>query len=154
MSQPSYCLDTNSILVAWNDMYRPKSFSGFWRQLESLIDDGRAVICEEVERELGKKDDDAYEWVKAQSNFVVPLNPVQAILTKALVKQFPGLAKERLGRMRADGFVIALAQWKHLTVVTHESRRGPDKVPNICEAKNVECIPLADMIERENWSFA
>ena len=55
--------------------------------------------------------------------------------------------------MRADGFVIALAQWQGLTVVTAENRRGPEKIPNICNAKSVDCVSLADMIESEGWNF-
>ena len=76
----------------------------------------------------------------------------QALLASSLASEFTALAKERLGRMRADGFVIALAQWKQLTVVTAENRRGPEKIPNICDAKGIECVSLADMIQREGWT--
>src|SRR5258707_1140001 len=111
---PAYSLDTNSLLTAWNETYRPASFGGFWDRLDGLIADGRAFICEEVERELSKKDDDVYAWVKGRPSFVVPLEEEQAMLVRALASAFPGLAKERLGRMRADGFVIALAQHRGL----------------------------------------
>lgn len=154
MSQSAYSLDTNSILTAWNQTYRPSNFAGFWKRMQQIINEGRARISEEVERELSRKDDAAYGWVKERDEFVVPLEENQARLAKALTSEFPTLAKERLGRMRADGFVMALAQWKGLTVVTAENRRGPEKIPNICEAKNIECISLADMIEREDWTFS
>jgi Domain of unknown function (DUF4411) len=154
MSNPtSYSLDTNSFLTAWNDTYRPGSFPGFWRELEGLISSGRACTSEEVIRELSKKDDGVYQWAKEQELLSVELEEEQIALTKALTKQFPVLAKERLGRMRADGFVIALAQWKDLTVVTAENRRGPEKIPNLCDGANVTCITLADLIESEGWSF-
>ncbi len=155
MTQPSsYSLDTNSILTAWNETYRPASFAGFWRRLEELIGAGRAFICEEVERELSKKDDEAYAWTKTQEQFMVPLEDDQVQLARTLASNFPALAKERLGRMRADGFVIALAQWKGISVVTAENHRGPEKIPNICSDSGVECLSLADMIEREGWSFS
>ena len=150
----SYSIDTNAILTAWNETYRPANFEGFWKRLEALIAAGRAFVTEEVVRELAKKDDDACAWTKAQTQFSVELEDEQISLVKALATDFPVLAKERFGRMRADGFVIGLAKWKGLTVVTAENRRGPEKMPNICEAVGVQCFSLADLISAENWKFA
>jgi hypothetical protein len=148
-----YSLDTNSLLMAWNETYRPTSFEGFWKRLDELIDAGRAFVCEDVKRELAKKDDNVHDWVKSRPHLVVPLEEEQLRRAKGLASKFPNLAKERLGRMRADGFVIALAQWKGYTVVTAENHRGADKIPNICQAQGVPCISLADMIQSEGWTF-
>jgi len=153
VSVSTYSLDTNSILTAWNETYRPASFPGFWSSLEGLIRDGRSVVSSEVSRELSLKDDDAAEWAKAQPEFIIELEEEQITIVRGLATEFPALAKERLGRMRADGFVIALASWKGLTVVTAENRRGPAKIPNICDARGIPCVSLADMIEREGWTF-
>jgi hypothetical protein len=153
-NKPQYSFDTNVILTAWNETYRPKNFGGFWNRLEELVAAGRGFICEEVQRELEKKDDSAFGWVKGQADFMVALEEQQVVLTRALTSEYPALAKERLGRMRADGFVIALAQWRGLTVVTAENHRGAEKIPNICSEVGVECISLADMIEKEGWSFS
>ena len=149
----TYSLDTNCLLVAWNDTYRPTNFAGFWKRLDELIEDGRIFVCEDVKRELSKKDDEVHAWVKARPQLVVPLEEEQLKLTKTLASAFPNLAKERLGRMRADGFVIALAQWKNYTVVTAENHRGADKIPTICDQTKVPCISLADMIQHEGWTF-
>lgn len=154
MNRPLYSLDTNTILTAWNQTYRPGSFSGFWVRLDELLREGKGAIAEDVQRELSKKDDDVFAWVKERDFAVVPLEEEQVILARALASEFPDLAKERLGRQIADGFVIALAQWMGLTVVTAENRRGAGKIPNICDAKGIECISLADMIEREGWTFS
>jgi hypothetical protein len=43
--------------------------------------------------------------------------------------------------MRADGFVIALAQWQGLTVVTAENRRGPDKIPTSATPRALSASP-------------
>jgi len=149
----SYSLDTNTLLTAWNQNYRPANFPGFWERLDRLIEAGRAFVCEEVKLELERKDDDVTEWLKGRSHGIVELENDQLILARALASQFPVLAKERLGRRRADGFVIALAQWKGLTVVTAENHRGPEKIPNICSSASVPCMSLADMIANEGWSF-
>lgn len=153
MSLPRYSLDTNMFLTAWNETYRPSNFQTFWDKLAKLIESGRAVSCEEVERELKRKDDGVSSWVQGHAGLFVPLDETRLLLAKQLASDFPTLAKERLGRMRADGFVIALAQDQGLVVVTAENRRGPEKIPNICESKGVECISIADMIEREGWTF-
>lgn len=153
MSELSYSIDTNAILTAWDLNYRPKNFGGFWKKLEALIAAGRAFATEEVIRELSKKDDEAYEWARGQSGFSVPLENEQIAIVQGLAKDYPVLAKERLGRMRADGFVIGLALWKSLTVVTAENHRGPEKIPNLCAAVGVTCITLADLISNENWNF-
>ena len=154
MTAVRYSIDTNAILTAWNLTYRPANFEGFWRKLEELITAGRAFVTEEVVRELGKKDDDACAWVKAQSKFSVELDDEQIVIVRDLATKFPGLAKERFGRMRADGFVIGLAKYKDLTVVTAENHRGPEKIPNICDAFGVQCVALADLIAAEGWTFS
>lgn len=153
MSVQGYSIDTNAILTAWVLTYRPANFASFWQKLEVLIAGGRAYVAEEVVRELSKKDDEACAWAKRQSGFSVPLETEQIAITRELAKKYPVLAKERLGRMRADGFVIALAKWKNLTVVTAENHRGPEKIPNLCDAEGVTCISLADLISNENWKF-
>ena len=153
MINAKYSIDTNAVLTAWRETYRPESFPKFWDNFSTLLGDGHAVFSEEVKREIDAKDDDVCDWVKTHSAAVVSMELEQITHAKALAKQFPFLAKERLGRMRADGFVIALALWKGLTVVTAENRRGREKIPNICKQVNVECISLADMIQRENWRF-
>jgi len=153
MTTVSYSIDTNAFLTAWNETYRPASFENFWKRLEQLIIEGRVCASEEVRRELESKDDAMTGWAKGQNGLFVPLEAEQLVLVKHLATEYPGLAKERLGRMRADGFVIALAQWRELVVVTAENRRGPDKIPNICDAIGVRCISLADMIQEEGWRF-
>jgi hypothetical protein len=150
----SYTLDTNAFLTAWNETYRPTSFPGFWSNLADLIAEGRAVTSSEVVRELDSKDDDVCKWVKSRpKESVIELEEQQVKIARGLAKQFPSLAKERLGRKRADGFVIAIAAWRGLTVVTAENRRGAEKIPNICDAVDVACISVADMIEAEGWTF-
>lgn len=153
MSALGYSIDTNAILTAWGLTYRPANFPGFWGKIEELIAAGRAFVTEEVIRELSKKDDDACAWAKRQSSFSVQLETEQIAIAKELAKKYPVLAKERLGRMRADGFVIALAKWKNLTVVTAENHRGLEKIPNLCDGESVPCISLADLISNENWKF-
>jgi hypothetical protein len=153
MRSVQYSLDTNSLLTAWNQTYRPASFPSFWERLDELLGSGRAFISSEVKTELARKDDGACEWAAARPHAIVELDTEQLVLARGLATEHPALAKQRMGRQIADGFVIALAQWKGLTVVTAENHRGPEKIPNICEAVNVNCIALADLIASEGWTF-
>lgn len=153
MSQESYSLDTNSLLLSWYQTYRPTSFPSFWTHLDNLMSNGRAFVSSEVLRELSRKNDDVHTWVAKRVRAVVELETEQLILVRDLATKYPALAKQRMGQRIADGFVVALAQWKGLTVVTAENHKGPAKIPNICSDTGVSCITLADLIAKENWTF-
>ena len=68
------------------------------------------------------------------------------------MKDHPRLVDTVKGRSGADPFVIALAATTNptMTVVTEE-QPGKTKIPDVCKAEKIECIGLADLIERENW---
>jgi hypothetical protein len=117
------------------------------------MSNGRAFVSSEVLRELSRKNDDVHTWVAKRVRAVVELETEQLILVRDLATKYPALAKQRMGQRIADGFVVALAQWKGLTVVTAENHKGPAKIPNICSDTGVSCITLADLIAKENWTF-
>jgi hypothetical protein len=54
-----------------------------------------------------------------------------------------------------DPWVIALAQLQGCKVVTEESigsEKRP-KIPDVCDALELNCLRIADLIEELNWSF-
>jgi hypothetical protein len=59
----------------------------------------------------------------------------------------------------ADPFVIAHAKAESSTVVTEETRKGPNtaeknlKIPNVADEHGVEVLTFFDYIRREGWSF-
>lgn len=153
--QPTYCVDTSSLLEAWGYAYQPRSFPSFWVRMESLIADGRCVISEEVRYEVEDDANDLISWVKAQRNFVVDYDRNQELLVQEIMRKYPALINLRKNKGWADPFVIALAKCYGHTVVTEEKRgvKTPPRIPFVCQECCVPCINLAEMIEQERWTF-
>lgn len=151
-----YCIDTSSILQAWARTYPRDIFSALWDNIEAIITDGRLRSPDEVQREIGKKEDDLCKWAKAQSGLFVPLDFSQAAEVRAILTNFPLLVDSSKGRSGGDPFVIALAKLNGCTVITEEvassSAKRP-KIPDVCSHYNVEHITFLEFIRREHWTF-
>lgn len=120
-------------------LYPQDIFPSLWRNLESLINQGRLISPQEVFEELKKKDDELLEWAETY--------------------------KSMFKNLDADPFVIALARCKerqrtfwdeHRIVVSEEKLAGPGsrpKIPDVCKSYGVECISLTELFRKENWQF-
>lgn len=54
----------------------------------------------------------------------------------------------------ADPLIIAKAEACNGVVVTEEVHKpNANKIPNVCEKRNVRCINLERFMEEQNWSF-
>lgn len=59
----------------------------------------------------------------------------------------------------ADPFVIAHAKAENSTIVTEESRKGPNtldknqKIPNVAEEHGVKTIKFFDYVREQGWQF-
>ncbi len=79
----------------------------------------------------------------------------QELAIQEVMRDYRGLVNLNKNKGWADGFVIALAKCRGLTVVTEEgpgAREGP-KIPFVCKQYRIPCINLAGMIEQEGWTF-
>jgi len=150
-----YSLDSNALIYAWVEAYRPESFASFWERLEGLISEGRVKVSQEVHEELRRKDDGLFEWLDGHSEAIVAdTDEVQAKVT-AILASHPLLIKARKNRSGADPFVIAVAQCEGATVVTQEpigSDQTP-KIPDVCNAYGVPYQRVVDVIRDEGWRF-
>jgi len=70
----SYSVDTSALIDLWVRYYPPDVFDTLWKHLDDLVRKGRLLAVDEVRRELEKKDDELYKWVKARPNMLVPLD--------------------------------------------------------------------------------
>src|SRR5918997_1695618 len=102
--QPTYCIDTSSLLEAWGYSYRPKSFPSFWEKMERLIADGRCFIPEEVRYEVEEDANDLLSWVKVQPNFVVDYDRSQELIVQDIMRKHPRLVNLRKNKGWADPF--------------------------------------------------
>ena len=152
-SKSIYSIDSSALIHAWRRVYRPKNFGFVWNGFDSLIEESRLRSSIEVYSELEKKDDELFKWCKERKGglFVAIDGGIQAHVARIL-KDYPRLVDTVKGRSGADPFVIALAATVNpmMTVVTEE-QPGKTKIPDVCKSEKIDCIGLADLIERENW---
>ncbi len=52
MSQDCYCVDTSALIDGLERYYPEANFPGLWQNIDSLIEDSRFLISEEVWEEL------------------------------------------------------------------------------------------------------
>ncbi len=163
MTLVKYIIDTSS-LIELNRHNPMDVYPGVWHNIENLIRQNRLLAPKEVYKEISRKDDILFDWVKNNNKiFVEPTNE-QIDIVRELLKKYPSMI--RLDRIYdADPWVIAMAidmaQSKQSTlvkikkiVVTEEKIRGNQiKIPYVCKTYNIECIDILDMFRKEGWQF-
>src|SRR5580704_1244855 len=111
----AYSLDSSGILDLFR-IYPPDVFPTIWTQMELAANAGIVFAIDEVYRELEKKDDGAFQWLKARRTMIVALDTEIQKLVAALLAAHPRLVDTRKNRSSGDPFVIGLAQARGLTV--------------------------------------
>jgi hypothetical protein len=149
-----YSVDSSALIHAYRRIYRPKNFGFVWDGFAKLIDEGRFKSSIEVYNELQKKDDELFAWCKERKErmFVEIDDATQAIVAKIMAAH-PKLVDTVKGRSGADPFVIALAKstTPQMCVVTEEYP-GKERIPDVCDAQNIDHCGVADLIEKEEWT--
>jgi predicted nucleic acid-binding protein len=152
-----YSLDTSAIIDAWVRNYPIQQFPRLWKNLEALIHKQELCSTEEVLHELEKHDDEVYKWAKSQQKLFVPIDEEIQQMVADILKRHPLLVNSNKSRSGADPFVIALAQVNNCKVVTSE-RKSPNPtkkphIPDVCDARQILCISLLDLIKEQRWVF-
>ena len=153
-----YSIDSSSLIHAWWRAYPPENFASFWGRLDEMIDAGIIVASVEVHNELKKKDDEIHAWCKKRSrNFCVEIDEVQQDHLAHILGTYPRLVDTVKGRSEGDPFVIALARSFDvpLCVISQEGpgKKNSPKIPDVCQAENIQCLNLVDFIRAERWRF-
>lgn len=152
---PIYCLDTN-FFINLKCYYFLDVFVSLKQNLEQLNKINRVVISKYVLDELSRQDDKIFQWVKKNFTNVEDLDEQQSqILHNIVTKNEKWTQGENTP---ADPFIIALAEIKGYTVVTHE-RKAPfnqganNRIPAVCEHRGVKCCHTSDFFKKERWQF-
>lgn len=149
-----YSVDSSALIHAYRRIYRPKNFGFVWKGFDKLIAEGRFKASIEVYNELEKKDDEVVAWAKERKEamFVEIDEPTQTIVSKIMAVH-PRLVDTTKGRSGADPFVIALAKaaTPQMCVVTEEYP-GKERIPDVCDAQNIDHCGVADLVEKEGWT--
>jgi hypothetical protein len=149
----AYSLDSSGILDLFR-YYPPDVFPTIWAQMESAARDGTVFAIDEVYRELEKKDDAAFQWLKARRGMIVAIDIDIQQRVSAILAAHPRLIDTRKNRSSGDPFVIALAQARGMSVVTGERASGvPAKpnIPDVCEALGIACMNMLSLFRNEGW---
>jgi|SRR6516225_333628 len=150
-----YSIDSSALIHGWRRIYRPKNFGFVWDGLNKLIEDGRLRASIEVYHDLEKKDDEPFKWCKERKEkLVVEIDDSIQEHVARIMATYPRLVDTVKGRSASDPFVIALAaSTKPTMVVVTEEYAGKVRIPDVCSAEKIESCGLADLIEREDWTF-
>jgi hypothetical protein len=149
----AYSLDSSGVLDLFR-IYPPDVFPTIWTQMESAARDGIVFAIDEVYRELEKKDDAAFQWLKARRAMIVALDTEIQQRVAAILTAHPRLVDTRKNRSSGDPFVISLAQARGLKVVSGERASGviaKPNIPDVCAALGIDCINVLSMFRNEGW---
>jgi len=156
-----YCIDTSSIIEAWERQFPPDVVKSFWPRLDELIEAGRLIAPEEVRSELRRPS--LREWAKRRDALFRELTSAaqQTAVTEA-VEHLRAECRRRGLRLRptdfkADPFVVALARVEGAVVVTEEllarEANARPKIPNLCESFGVRSLGVLDFTRELRWTF-
>jgi hypothetical protein len=149
----AYSIDSSGILDLFR-YYPPDVFPTIWTQMDGAARGGTIFAIDEVYRELEKKDDVAFEWIKARRMIVVDLNTEIQQSVSRILAAHPRLIDTRKNRSAGDPFVIALAQSRGFSVVTGEKATGvlaKPNIPDVCGALKIPWMNVLSMFRTEGW---
>lgn len=125
--------------------------------MDAAAKNGEILVVDEVVRELERKDDDVYGWVKDRENMIVPIDNNLQDHVVEIMRAYPRLVDSKKSRSGCDPWVIALAQTRGLGVVTAEKASGniaKPKIPDVCKALRLQCVEVIDFFRIQGWRLS
>ncbi|MBP6842761.1 MAG: DUF4411 family protein [Kofleriaceae bacterium] len=150
-----FCFDSSAFINPYRRYYPFDVFPTFWTAIESRISAGSIVACDEVKREINRKDDDLAKWVKSQAGLFVPMDDDQQRHMIEIVGRFPAWVNAGSTKNSADPFVVALGRSRGLTVVHDEGRGSASdpKIPFVCGQYKVRELNVVQFIREIGLKF-
>lgn len=150
-----YSIDTSSLVAAWTERYPIENFPTFWERMDELIETGVIVASKEVLLEMKRRDEALHKWFKDREDMFIEIDDDTQEKVIEIMTNFPKMVDERTNKSAGDPWVIAVAEAHNdqLAVVTEEkggSAKRPT-IPVVCEARDVRCIGLIDLIKEQRW---
>lgn len=135
----------------------------YWEMIDKHIGKGTVFIHDMVYDELTRGESDVTDWIKArkESGFVKELNDDATQEEFIKIIEFvnsDGYKDEAVAEFLAgaDPWIIAACKAHGFVLVTKETyseSKKKVKIPNICNAFDVECIDDFEMIRRLEEKF-
>jgi hypothetical protein len=148
-----YSLDTSSLIEGFRRIFPYEIVPTFWnRDLPALIEAGDVRATEVVRWELEAEDDEVLAFVREQEDLFVEIDEAVQIQVREILNAHGRLI--RAGRSGADPFVIGLARMNGCAVVCEERRKpSAPKIPDVCDALGIPCIPLLELVRQRGLSY-
>ena len=150
----TYCIDTSSLIAAWQERYPIENFPSFWTKVATLITEGRLIAPVDVLHEIAKRSDELHAWLKERRTMFRELDEAVQVEAAQILARFPRLVGEKKLRTSADPFVIALARVEGRYLVTDEKPTGSParpNIPDVCVELKITVMTLLQMIQSEKW---
>lgn len=158
----AYLLDASTLIQAKNEYYAFDLCPGFWDWLDQQSAAGNAFSIRAVKDELEHGNDELAQWAKNRGNeFFLPVDErvsgaMAAVSGWVQAGEFREDAKRKF-LAGADPWLIAHALAHGHTVVTLEvhveGEKRAVKIPTVCRALNVFCVPTLKMLRSERVRF-
>lgn len=161
-TEPTYCLDSNVLIQAWQKYYSPKYCPSYWEVLNELGEEDIIFIPSMVYDEIVRTDDELSEWLKSSKIKSKPITADVTEILKSIYAADPNhkhLVDSKKGRSLADPWVIAHAIKEGSIVVTKEEKvtalnSTKIKIPNVCDNLGVTWINDYKMVENLGLKFS
>jgi hypothetical protein len=148
---PDYVLDASSIIAGHTELYRAGTFPDIWVNQQNLILENRIYIPDQVRDEVGRRIDDASNWLNlTRSRGFQPTSDQHNAVTgrwMSLAQQHPRMASG------ADLWVIAWALELNAAAVSQEAPNRPNKIPTVIAENDGNAINLSGLIYDQYWQF-
>lgn len=161
-TEPTYCLDSNVLIQAWQKYYSPKYCPSYWEVLNELGEEDIIFIPSMVYDEIVRTDDELSEWLKSSKIKSKPITADVTEILKSIYAADPNhkhLVDSKKGRSLADPWVIAHAIKEGSIVVTKEEKvtalnSTKIKIPNVCDNLGVKWTNDYKMVENLGLKFS
>ncbi len=164
--QLKYVLDADTLMRAARTHYSFDIAQVFWDGLLQYAQQGIICSIDKVLDEINNGNDELVTWANNEfseyfittQTSVILENYARLIEWAQSQNQYNQNAKDEFYQIdNADAWIIAFANTKNLTIVTHE-KYNPDikrkiPIPNVCEAFNIQYIDLYQMLKDLGFKF-
>lgn len=157
-----YLLDANAFITAHRSIYPFDVHPGYWDWLAQALRDGTIGSIQRVRDELTSHEDQLQRWVEDQVGLDLEpdddvIGALRQLATWTMAQdRFRDAAKTEFLDL-ADYFLVAQALAGNHVVVTFESPQPEGKktvkIPDACDAFNVEWIQPIEMLRRAGARF-
>ena len=153
-------MDTSSLVEIEQGQRSAAERDDVWRMVVDLLEVGRVRLLDIVWDELRRNKEGAYfdRVLRRLRDYNLPrfklaakpaLTPMDFQHLADITARYPKMSGIGARGECADPYLVCLGRAGGYVIVTEESPLFDDRIPAACKHYDVECINLAQMVERE-----